>query len=60
MILLITQYLLVGVAVGFILELILRWTEQEVTPLERVTMITAWPLMAFVFVYNFIKGMFGG
>jgi len=58
MIILVAQYLLVGVVIAFILEAIIRWTDQEVTHLERLTMIAAWPLMAIIFVYNFIVGMF--
>ena len=58
MIILVAQYLLVGVVIAFILEAIIRWTDQEVTHLERLTMIAAWPLMTIIFVYNFIKGMF--
>ena len=57
---LIAQYLLAGVVIALLLEIVIRWTDQEVTSLERVTMITAWPLMALVFVYNFIKGMWEG
>ena len=58
MIILVAQYLLVGVVIALILEAIIRWTDQEVTHLERLTMIAAWPLMAIIFVYNFIAGMF--
>ena len=58
MIILVAQYLLVGVVIALILEAIIRWTDQEVTHLERLTMIAAWPLMAIIFVYNFIAGLF--
>ena len=58
MIILVAQYLLVGVVIALILESIIRWTNQEVTHLERLTMIAAWPLMAIIFIYNFIVGMF--
>ena len=58
MIILIAQYLLVGVVVACFLEAVIRWTGQDIKGVERVAMITMWPLMAFVFVYNFIKGMF--
>jgi len=59
MILLITQYLLVGLIISFLLEHIIRWTEQDVSFLERVWMITLWPIMVLVFLFNFIKGIFG-
>ena len=59
MVTLISQYLLIGVVIGFILELIIRWTDQEVTNLERFQMIIGWPIMAVIFVYNFLMGMFG-
>jgi hypothetical protein len=58
MIVLVAQYLLAGVIIAFFLELIIRWTDQEVGHLERIQMIVAWPIMAIIFVYNFIKGMF--
>ena len=58
MVTLIAQYLLIGVAVGFTLELVIRWSGQDVTHLERVQMIVGWPIMATIFIYNFFKGMF--
>ena len=58
MVTLIAQYLLIGVAVGFTLELVIRWSGQDVTHLERVQMIVGWPIMASIFIYNFFKGMF--
>ena len=58
MVTLISQYLLIGVAVGFTLELVIRWSGQDVTHLERVQMIVGWPIMATIFIYNFFKGMF--
>jgi hypothetical protein len=58
MIVLVAQYLLVGVVIALFLELIIRWTDQEVTHLERFQMIVGWPIMAIIFIYNFIVGMF--
>ena len=58
MIILVAQYLLVGVVIAFILEAIIRWTGQEVTHLERFQMIVGWPIMTVIFIYNFFKGMF--
>jgi hypothetical protein len=58
MVTLIAQYLLIGVAVGFTLELVIRWSGQDVTYLERVQMIVGWPIMAIIFIHNFFKGMF--
>ena len=57
MITLIAQYLLVGVVVACLLEAVVRWTGQDINGTERVWMIVGWPLMAFVFIYNFIKGL---
>ena len=59
MVSLIAQYLLVGVAIGFIIEVFIRLTDQEVSHAERFQMIVAWPIMAVVFIYNFFKGLFG-
>ena len=58
MIVLVAQYLLVGVVIALFLELIIRWTDQEVTHLERFQMIVGWPVMVVIFIYNFIVGMF--
>ena len=45
MIVLVAQYLLVGVVISLLIELIIRWTGQEVTHLERFQMIIGWPIM---------------
>ena len=58
MIILIAQYLLVGVVISLLIELVIRWTGQEVTHLERFQMIVGWPIMTIIFIYNFFKGMF--
>ena len=57
MIILIAQYLLVGVVIACLLEAVVRWTGQDIKGAERVWMIVGWPLMAVVFIYNFFKGM---
>ena len=59
MILLIAQYLLVGTIVSFLLEHTIRSAQMDVTFGERLWMITLWPVMVVVFVYNFIKGLLG-
>ena len=57
MITLIAQYLLVGVAIAFFLELTIRkFTDFEVDKSDRFNMIVFWPIMAIVWIYNFIKG----
>ena len=56
MILLIAQYLLVGTIVSFLLEHTIRSVQMDVTFGERLWMITLWPVMVVVFIYNFIKG----
>tara|TARA_X000001382_G_C3018376_1_gene130793 strand:- start:261 stop:461 length:201 start_codon:yes stop_codon:yes gene_type:complete len=55
---LIASYLLVGVIVGFLLELAIRKFNFEIDNSERFIMIGLWPFMALVFVYNFLKGYF--
>ena len=55
---LVAQYLLVGLVIALCLELFIRAIGEEVGHLERIQLIVAWPLMALVFVYNFIKGLF--
>ena len=54
------QYLLVGVAVAFLLELFLRWTDSNVNAQELFALIFFWPVMVVVFIYHFIKGLFEG
>jgi ABC-type arginine/histidine transport system permease subunit len=56
---LIASYLLIGVVIALLLELVIRWTDQKVEPLERVYLIIGWPFMVILFIYNFIKGMMG-
>jgi hypothetical protein len=51
-------YLLIGTGVGFILESIIRWSNQDVSNGERTSFIVFWPLMIVTFMYNFIKGFF--
>ncbi len=51
-------YLLAGTVVGFCLESIVRWTDQEVTMGERFSLIVLWPIMFITFVINFIRGFF--
>ena len=55
---LIASYLLVGVIVGFLLELAIRKFDFEIDNSERIVMISLWPFMAFVFAYNFLKAYF--
>jgi hypothetical protein len=55
---LIASYLLVGVVVGFLLELAIRKFNFEIDNSERLVMIGLWPFMAVVFAYNFLKGYF--
>jgi hypothetical protein len=51
-------YLLIGTGVGCILESIVRWSNQDVSRGERISLIVLWPLMLITFIYNFIKGFF--
>lgn len=51
-------YLLIGTGVGFALESAVRWNGGDVNGWERFSLITTWPIMAFAFIFNFIKGFF--
>jgi hypothetical protein len=59
MIILVAQYLLAGVVISLLIELVIRWCDQEITHLERFQMIIGWPVMAIIFIWNFIKGYLG-
>jgi len=51
-------YLLAGTAVAFVLEIVVRAAGFEVSLGERAALITLWPLMLVIFLFNFIKGLF--
>ena len=55
---LIASYLLVGVVVGFLIELAIRKFNYEIDNSERLVMIGLWPIMAVIFAYNFLKAYF--
>jgi len=55
---LLAQYLLAGAAIALLLEVFIRWAGEEVTHMERISLIIGWPIMLLVFIYNFIKGIF--
>ena len=57
MVILIAQYLLIGVIIGFALEHVIRWVGEDVSHIERFMMIVLWPIMTLVFIFNFIKGL---
>ena len=40
-----------------VLQSVIEWTDQEVTAWEAVAMVIAWPILVFVFVWYFVKGM---
>lgn len=54
---LIAQYLLVGLVVTFMLEHLIRSTYNEVTNGERYFMVILWPIMLLAFIIYFIKGL---
>lgn len=56
---LICLYLLAGTIVGFFLERMIRWVEEDVSGIERFWLITCWPLMILIFMYYFLVGIFG-
>ena len=52
---LLAKYFLIGVVVSLLLELVIqKYTEFKIKPLERFFLITVWPVMAVIFIYNFI------
>lgn len=51
-------YLLAGTFVGFCLESIVRWTNQDVSMSERIQLIVLWPIMSLIFIVQFIRGFF--
>ena len=52
-------YLLIGTIVGLFIEYTIRWTGDEVNGIERFWLITIWPLMVLIFVYYFLRSLFG-
>ena len=51
--------LLAGTVVGFVLESLVRGIgEDGVNMKERISLIVLWPIMLFIFIANFIKGLF--
>ena len=54
-----TTYFLIGIAIGFILEIINRSSEEpnKINMIERLLVIISWPLMLTLFIYHFIKSM---
>ena len=57
--LMLAQYLLIGVFISLGIELVVRWIGYEVTHSERFLMTIAWPVMVIIFIVNFIKGFLG-
>jgi len=49
-------YLLSGLVVAFLLELIIRMCDMDVEFSERLYMIFLWPLLLGIFVVYFLKG----
>ena len=52
-------YLLVGTVIGLILENTIRWTGEDVNGIERFWLITVWPLMVLIFIFYFLRSLFG-
>ena len=52
-------YLLIGTVAGLFLETVIRATDQEVTNWERASLICGWPVHCGIFIYHFVKGIFG-
>ena len=54
-IMILLTYFLLGVVSGFLIELsIHKLTDYKVGHLERFFLITLWPIMVIVWIYNFI------
>ena len=57
---LLAKYFLIGAITGLLLELVInKYTEFKIKPLERFFLITVWPVMAVIFIYNFIAAKRG-
>ena len=56
---LICYYLLIGTLVGLIIEYTIRWTGDDVNGYERFWLISVWPIMVLIFVYYFLRSLFG-
>ena len=52
-------YLFIGTIVGLTLESTIRWTGEDVNGIERFWLITVWPLMVLIFIFYFLKSLFG-
>ena len=50
-------YLLIGVTSAAAIQFAIEFTDQEVTPWEAMAMVLAWPIIIFVFIWYFIKGL---
>jgi hypothetical protein len=51
-------YLLIGVVFGFLVEIISKSKGEIITPQERFSIITFWPIMVIIFTFHFIKAFF--
>ena len=55
-------YIFIGVVCNFLFDLIINYIQDEAnsfTIWERITTTLLWPIALIVFVYNFIKTLFG-
>jgi len=55
-------YISIGVVCNFLFDLIINYIQDEAnrfTILERVTTTILWPIALIVFIFNFIKTLFG-
>jgi FtsH-binding integral membrane protein len=52
-------YLFIGTIVGLIIESTIRWTGEDVNGIERFWLITVWPLMVLIFIFYFLRSLFG-
>lgn len=55
---LICLYLLVGTIIGFLMEGMFRWVDEDVSGIERFWLVTLWPLMILIFIYYLLVGIF--
>ena len=53
----ITYYFLFGTIFAAILHRFLEFTDNDVSPLEAISMILFWPIMLAIFIWNFIVGL---
>lgn len=56
----IAYYLVIGIVPALLLEMACRKQGFMVSHMERICLMCLWPIMASVFLWNFVKGFLKG